>query len=281
MSEIDLDTYTQNTWCPGCGNFGILSAFKSVLKELISSNEIKLENVVISAGIGCHAKIMDYVKVNSFYSIHGRVPPPLTGVKLSNPSLIAVGFAGDGDAYAEGISHLIHAAKKNSDIKMIIHNNQVFALTTGQFTPTTPEGFKTKTSPEGSIEKPLNPLALMLASGATFVARGFTGNVGHLKNLMKEAIMHKGFAIIDVLQPCVTFNNVLQFYRERVYDLNETGHDVKDFDTALSKAYEWGDKIPIGIFYKTERKTFEELVLEDKFLAKDKKIASIAHLIKC
>ena len=263
MNTINLDTYAQNTWCPGCGNFGILSAFKSTLKELVSSDEIKLENVVISAGIGCHAKIMDYVKVNSFYSIHGRVPPTLTGIKLSNSSLKVIGFAGDGDAYAEGISHLIHAAKRNSDIKMIIHDNQVFALTTGQFTPTTPEGLKTKTSPKGSIERPINPLTLMLVSGATFVARGFSGNVEHLKNLMKEAIRHKGFAIIDVLMPCVTFNNTFQFYKERVYDLNETEHDKKDFNSALSKANEWGDKIPIGIFYNTEKKTFEESILEN------------------
>lgn len=279
MSDIDLNTYAQFTWCPGCGNFGILSAFKSALKELVSSDEIKIENVVVAAGIGCHAKIMDYVKLNNFYSLHGRVPPPLTGIKLSNPSLIPIGFAGDGDAYAEGINHLIHAARRNSDIKMIIHNNQVFALTTGQFTPTSPEGLKTKTSPEGCIERPMNPLALMLVSGATFVARGFSGNVEHLKNLMKEAIRHKGFAIIDVLMPCIVFNKVFQFYKERVYDLNEAGHDVKDFNSALTKAKEWEDKIPIGIFYKTERKTFEELILKGKVLTQDRKIASIAHII--
>jgi len=279
MSDIDLNTYAQFTWCPGCGNFGILSAFKSALKELVSSDKIKLENVVVAAGIGCHAKIMDYVKLNNFYSLHGRVPPPLTGIKLSNPSLIPIGFAGDGDAYAEGINHLIHAARRNSDIKMVIHNNQVFALTTGQFTPTSPEGLKTKTSPEGCIERPINPLALMLVSGATFVARGFSGNVEHLKNLMKEAIRHKGFAIIDVLMPCIVFNKVFQFYKERVYDLNESGHDVKDFNSALAKTYEWRDKIPIGIFYKTERKTFEEQILKGKVLVEDKKIASIAHII--
>jgi len=279
MSDIDLNTYAQFTWCPGCGNFGILSAFKSALKELVSSDKIKIENVVVAAGIGCHAKIMDYVKLNNFYSLHGRVPPPLTGIKLSNPSLIPIGFAGDGDAYAEGINHLIHAARRNSDIKMVNHNNQVFALTTGQFTPTSPEGLKTKTSPEGCIERPINPLALMLVSGATFVARGFSGNVQHLKNLMKEAIRHKGFAIIDVLMPCIVFNKVFQFYKERVYDLNETGHDVKDFNSALTKTHEWEDKIPIGIFYRTERETFEELILKGKILAEDKKIASIANII--
>ena len=260
MDCTDLDTYAEKTWCPGCGGFGILSAFKSALKELVNSKEINLENVVVSAGIGCHAKIMDYVKINSFYSIHGRVPPTLTGIKLSNPSLITVGFAGDGDAYAEGISHLIHAAKRNSDIKMLIFNNQVFALTTGQFTPTSTQGQKTKTSPKGSIEKPINPLALMIVSGATFVARAFSGGVEHLKNLMKEAIKHKGFAIIDILLPCISFNYNFQFYKERVYDLNKTDHDVTDFNSALNKAYEWGDKIPIGILYKIERKTFEELI---------------------
>jgi 2-oxoglutarate ferredoxin oxidoreductase subunit beta len=278
MNEKNLKTYAKFTWCPGCGNFSILSAFQSAIKELSDSNEIKPENVVLAAGIGCHAKILDYINLNNFYSLHGRVPPPLTGVKIANPNLIPVGFAGDGDAYSEGISHLIHSAKKNSDIKMIIHDNQVFALTTGQFTPTTPHGLKTKTSPEGLWEYPINPLGLMLAAGATFVARGFSGNPQHLKKLMKEAIRHKGFAIIDVLEPCLAFNKVFQYFKERVYDLNETDHDIKDFHAAFAKTYEM-EKIPIGIFYKTERETLEEQILKGKVLAQDKKIASISHII--
>ncbi len=257
---MNLDTKATITWCPGCGNFSILMALKNAIKELVEEGYSKPENFVIASGIGCHGKIVDYVNVNSFYSIHGRVPPTITGIKLANPKLNVIGFAGDGDAYAEGISHLIHAARRNIDVTMIIHNNQVFALTVGQVTPTSPKGFKGKSTPEGSVEEPLNPIALMLVSGATFVARGFAGDPKHLTWLIKEAVKHKGFAFIDVLQPCVTFNNTFNFYRERVYKLQDEGHDVSDFWKAMEKAYEFGEKVPIGIFYKVEKPTFDELL---------------------
>jgi 2-oxoglutarate ferredoxin oxidoreductase subunit beta len=265
---MEMDTYAKNTWCPGCGDFFIQAAFKSAVNELVATGQIELKNLVVSAGIGCFGKLMDYLKLNSFYAIHGRVPPVLTGIKLANPKLITIGFAGDGDAYDEGLDHLVHAAKRNSDIKMIIHNNGVFALTTGQTTATTPRGFKTKSTPKGSFEQPINPIALMLVSGATFVARGFAGNVQHLKELFKQAILHKGFAFIDVLQPCVTFNNTFPLYREKCYELVD--HDVKNFDAALKLAYQT-DKIPIGLFYKVDMPTFEEqLVTEKPKIEKDK-----------
>ena len=250
-----LDTKAKITWCPGCGNFGILNAVKGAIKDLIEEGERK-ENFVIASGIGCHAKIVDYINVNSYYSLHGRVPPPLTGMKLANKQLRVIGFAGDGDAYAEGIEHLIHSAKRNTDITMVIHNNEVFALTTGQFTPTSPKGFKGKSTPQGSIEEPINPLKIMLASGASFVARGYSGKVEHLKELIKSGVKHRGFAIIDVLQPCVSFNNTYQYFNERVYELRN--FDTKNLNKAIEKVDEWGDKIPIGIFYQVEKQVFED-----------------------
>lgn len=277
--EIDLDTPVENTWCPGCGNFSILNTVKSAFKELVDSGDFGLEDIVISSGIGCHAKIFDYIKVNGFYSIHGRVPATLTGVKIANPDLVAVGFSGDGDAYDEGVSHLIHAARRNIDITMVIHNNRVFALTTGQFTPTSPEGFKSKSTPKGSVEKPLNPLHLMLANNASFVARSYSGEFNHLKNTLVEAIRHPGFAIIDVLQPCVTFYNLWDYYKERVHNLNEKNHDTTNFQAAWNKAKENDDQIPIGIFYKEKRKTFENLITRGKKPTKSKTAPQIQKII--
>lgn len=257
----DFDTPVENTWCAGCGNFSILQSVKMAFSELVESEKVNLEDLVISSGIGCHAKIFDYLKVNGFYSIHERVPPTITGMKIANPDLKVVGFSGDGDAYDEGISHLIHAARRNIDITIVVHNNRVFALTTGQFTPTSPKGFEGKSTPRGSVERPLNPLHLMLASDASFVARGFSRELNHLKGLLKESIQHPGFSIIDVLQPCVTFYNTWEDYRERIYNLDDEGHDPGDFQAAWEKAEEKGDKIPIGLFYKEERDTFEDSVL--------------------
>ena len=286
MVEIkDFDTYAKNTWCPGCGNFGILNAARQVFAELVNEGKIKKENIVILSGIGCHAKISDYINVNSFYSLHGRVPAPATGIKLANPDLVVVGFAGDGDAYGEGFEHLIFAAKRNSDITMIIHNNRVYALTTGQFAPTSPANFPGRSTPKGAPEDPLNPIEIMLASGASFVARTFAGDINHMKKIFKEAILHKGFSFVDVLQPCVTFLNTYEFYRERMYDLQEEGHDTSDFEQAMKKAREWNytdgesEKIPIGIFYKVEKPTFEERVLKGRKLC-ELEIPSITNLLE-
>lgn len=276
----DLDTPVENTWCPGCGNFGILQAVKMGFNELVEGSEINLEDLVISAGIGCHAKIFDYLKVNGFYSIHGRVPPTITGVKIANPELEVVGFSGDGDAYGEGVSHLVHAARRNIDITMVVHDNRVFALTTGQYTPTSPKGFAGKSTPKGSLEEPLNPLHLMLANNASFVARGFPGELKHLQKLLKEAITHPGFAIIDVLQPCVTFYNLWSHYKERVYKLDEKNHETGDFQAAWGKAEEKEDQIPIGVFYKEERETFDDLILEGKNPAKEEQKPDIETVIE-
>ena len=257
-----LDTYAENTWCPGCGNFGILSALKRALTQAFDSGLAK-KDVVLVSGIGCHAKIVDYVDVNSFYSLHGRVLPPATGIKVANPELTVIGHAGDGDAYGEGISHLIFAAKRNIDVTLIVHNNRVYGLTTGQFTPTSPEGFKGRSTPSGSPEPPINPIELMLASGATFVARGYSGKVEHLKGLILKAMEHKGFSFIDVLQPCYTFFNTYSYYNELVYEIEEKESNLKDKKLAMELATKWNyqqdnSPIPIGILFKEQRPTFND-----------------------
>jgi len=252
----DLKTPKTNTWCPGCGNFGILMAFKKALIEL----GIEREEAVIVSGIGCHGKMVNYVNVNGFHGIHGRVLPLAQGIKLANPKLKVVGFAGDADQYNEGWGHFAHAARMNIDMTLIVHDNMVLGLTTGQATSTSQQGFKSKSTPFGVIPPMLNPVAHALVSDGTFVARGFSGDMFHLKNLIVEAIKHRGFAFIDVFQPCVTFNylNTYDWFRQRVYKLEEEGHDVTDRKKALEKALEWGDRIPIGIFYNRERPTYHD-----------------------
>ena len=273
INKMNLSTNIKNTWCPGCGNFAILNSIKTVLGVLYDEG-IPLENIVIVSGIGCHAKIVDYVNVNSFYSIHGRVTPVAEGIKIANPDLKVIGFAGDGDAYSEGLEHLIFAAKRNIDITMIIHNNRVYGLTTGQFTPTSPVGFKGRSTPEGTLEYPINPLEIMLASGATFIARSYSRGLKYLKKTLKEAITHKGFSIVDVLQVCVTFFNLYKYYNERIYRLKD--HDSGNYNQALQKIREWDynsdSQIALGVFYKNEIQTFEDKFKEFKLEKEDKKL---------
>ena len=252
----ELKTPKTNTWCPGCGNFGILMAFKKAFIEL----GIEKEEAVLVSGIGCHGKIVNYVNINGFHGIHGRVLPLAQGIKLANPKLKVVGFAGDADQYNEGWGHFAHAVRMNIDMTLIVHDNMVLGLTTGQATSTSQQGFKSKSTPFGVIPPMLNPVAHALVSDGTFVARGFSGDMFHLKNLIVEAIKHRGFAFIDVFQPCVTFNylNTYDWFRQRVYKLEEEGHDVTDRKKALEKALEWGDRIPIGIFYNKERPIYRD-----------------------
>jgi 2-oxoglutarate/2-oxoacid ferredoxin oxidoreductase subunit beta len=253
-----LITGTQNTWCPGCGNFTIQHTLKSVLADL-EKEGTSLDDVVLVSGIGCHAKIADYLNINSFYSLHGRTIPVATGIKLANPELTVICCAGDGDAYAEGLDHLIFAAKRNIDITMIVHNNRVYGLTTGQYTPTSPLGFKGKSTPRGTSEYPLNPVELMLASGATYIARGYTKKIDQLKTLIHGGIAHKGFAFIDVLQICATFFNMGEYYNQRVYELS--AYDPADFNAACAKAREWDYNldapIALGTFYRRILPTFD------------------------
>lgn len=263
MTPLDLNTAAQNTWCPGCGNFAIMNAFKLVLNSLAEEGT-PLENIVLVAGIGCHAKILDYLNANSFYSLHGRVVPPAEAIKIARPGLKVIGFSGDGDSYGEGMEHLIFAAKRNIDITMIIHNNRVYGLTTGQYTPTSPLGYKGRSTPGGTVEPPINPLEVMLASGATFLARGTSHGIELLKKIFKEAIMHKGFSLVDVLQVCVTYNNLYEYYDKRVYKL--TWHDASDHAQASAKIREWNynndKKIALGVLYKKDATSFEENFLK-------------------
>jgi len=264
----DLKTPKTNTWCPGCGNFGILMAFKKALIDL----EIEREDAVLVSGIGCHGKMVNYVNINGFHGIHGRALPLATGIKLANHNLTVVGFAGDADQYNEGWGHFAHAVRLNLDMTLIVHNNMVLGLTTGQATSTSQQGFKSKSTPFGVIPPMLNPLAHALVSNGTFVARGFSGDMLHLKGLIVEAIKHKGFAFIDVFQPCVSFNylNTYDWFHQRLYKLEEENHDVTDRKKALEKSFEWGDRIPIGIFYNKERPTYYDNLphLKDEKLTK-------------
>jgi len=241
-------------WCPGCGNFGILKAFNNALNRLEKMG-IDRRRVVVAAGIGCHGKLPDYILQPSFHTIHGRVLPILTGIKLANPSLYPVGFAGDGDALNEGMEHLIHSAKRNTDVTVFIHNNGVFGLTTGQFTATTPKGRKTRSTPYGNPEEPINPCLIALVSGATFVARAYAGKMRHLEEIMVSAITHKGFSFVEILQPCVTFNNTWSLYNKSVHEI-ET---ADSFEEALKTAM---DSFAIGVIYKVERETFEDVMIK-------------------
>jgi 2-oxoglutarate ferredoxin oxidoreductase subunit beta len=267
----NLETNSVNTWCPGCGNFGILQAVKLAINDLIAKGTPK-ENIVVVSDIGCNSKIADYLNINSFYSLHGRSIATAMGIKMANPNLKILVFLGDGAALDEGISHLIHAAKRNSDINVIMHNNRLFALTTGQFTAVSPKGLKGKSTPEGSIEEPINPLELMLAANSSFIARGFSSKIEHLKNLIIEAVDHKGFSFIEVMQPCVTFFNNIQFYNEKVYEA--VNPELESREKAMTLIKEWNyngeGKIPLGILYKKDRTLFEEE--SNKHILKDKKV---------
>lgn len=264
----DLGTTEVNDWCPGCGNFGILSAFKSALVEL----GLEREQVVIVSGIGCHGKMVNWVNVNGFHGIHGRPVPIAAGIKLANPDLRVVVFSGDADCYDEGWDHFCHAVRRNVDITVIVHDNMILGLTTGQATATSQVGFRSKSTPFGSVVPPLNPLAHAVVAGGSFVARGFAGDPKHLAQLMVAAVRHKGFSYIDVFQPCVTFNylNTYEWFRQRVYKLEDAGHDASDRQKALEKCFEWGDRLPIGMFYREDRPTYRDNLpqVKDKNLAK-------------
>lgn len=256
MKKEDLDTSVKNTWCPGCTNFLILEALKQAVLKLIEKG-IEKENIVFTAGIGCHGKTFDYLNLNSFYGLHGRALPLSQGIKLANPKLKVIAVVGDGDMYNEGIEHLIHAAKRNCDISVLVFDNRNFALTVSQFTAVSPKGFKGSSTPKGSSEEPFNPLELVLAAGGTFISRGYALEIKHLRDLIIKAVEHQGFSFVEILQPCLTFFDNRQFYKERIYELKN--HDFSSKKKALIKIQEWdyknGEKakIPLGIFYKIEK----------------------------
>jgi len=255
LKPEDFNTTNQPTWCPGCGDFSIWQAIKVALAEL----EIEPHNSIVTYGVGCASNMNNNIKTYGFHSLHGRALPVAVGAKLANHKLTVLTISGDGDTYGEGANHLIHTARYNSDITCIVCNNHSYSLTTGQASPTSKKGYKTKTTPWGEVKQPINPLSLVISAGASFVARGFAGDLEHLKELIKAGIKHKGFSHIDVMQQCITFNKnqTLGYFRKKVYKLEEEkGYDFKNKLLALEKAEET-TKIPLGIFYKKSRPTYE------------------------
>ena len=257
-------------WCPGCGNFAILQALRKALVEL----GIEPYQVLFVSGIGQAPKLPHYTHGNVFDGLHGRTLPTATGARIANHELIVIGIDGDGGAYGEGIGHLLATMRRNINMTYMAHNNQVYGLTKGQASPTSDLGFVTRTTPLGA-NQPLNPIALAIASDASFVARGFAGDIEHISGLLKMGMEHRGFALIDILQPCVSFNhrNTYQWYHERVYKLEgEQGYDPNDKLAAFAKAQEWGERIPTGLIYKQERPVYEEQLpaLKDMPLVKQK-----------
>ena len=237
-------------WCPGCGDFGVLTALKQALVEL----NLHPHKVMTISGIGCSSNLPGYVSTYGMHTLHGRALAVATGAQLANHDLKIIVTGGDGDGYGIGGNHFIHSMRRNVDLTYIVMNNQIYGLTTGQISPTSTKGMKTKSTPVGSVENPIFPVSLAIAAGATYVARGYTGQVKHLVDLIKGGIQHKGFALIDAFSPCVTFNldNTHEFFKHRTKKLEDMGHDPTDFAAAIQKSYEWGDEIPIGLFWKRE-----------------------------
>jgi 2-oxoglutarate ferredoxin oxidoreductase subunit beta len=256
VRATDFTVAQTPTWCPGCGDYGILGALKITLAEL----GLEPQQIFISSGIGCGSKLPDYIKVNGFMGIHGRALPVATGAKLSNHELVVIAVTGDGDGYGIGGNHLLHAMRRNLDITHLVENNQIYGLTKGQYSPTSNKGFVTKTTPAGSIEPPVNPLTLALAAGATFISRTFAGDRDHMVRVFKEAIQHRGYSLVDVLQPCVTFNklNTYDWYRARIFDVEQSGHDRRNKAASWELAQLWGERIPIGVVYQEERPTYKD-----------------------
>ena len=256
---VTLETYRGQipTWCPGCGNFAILKAFKDMLVEL----QLEPHQITVVSGIGQAAKLPHYIRCNTFNGLHGRALPVATGIRLANHAMPVIVTTGDGDCYGEGGNHLLAAIRRNINVKLFVHNNQIYGLTKGQPSPTTSEGTKAKNVPSGVISEQFNPMTLAVALDCGFAARAFAADTEHLKGLMKEAMNHQGFALIDILQPCVTFNkvNTYDWYRERVYHI-EPEYNPEDRLAAFSKSLEWGDRIPIGVICRNSRPAFEERV---------------------
>ncbi|MEW6584293.1 MAG: 2-oxoacid:ferredoxin oxidoreductase subunit beta [Nitrospirota bacterium] len=244
-------------WCPGCGNFGILNAFKAAMVEL----ELEPHQFIVVSGIGQAGKLPHYTRCHTFNGLHGRTLPVATGIRLVNHEMPVIAVAGDGDCYGEGGNHLLHAIRRNINVTLFVHDNQIYGLTKGQASPTSMEGMVTKNQPFGVLSGQLNPIALAVALDCSFIARSFSGDGGHLKEMMKQAVNHRGFALLDVFQPCVTFNkvNTHEWYKQRVYHI-EPEYDPEDRMSAFKKALEWGDRIPIGIIYRNNRPILEERI---------------------
>jgi len=254
VTTEDFGQY-ETAWCPGCGNFPILQA----VKRALVASRLRPHQILFVSGIGQAAKAPHYLNANVFNGLHGRSLPVATGAKLANPELTVIVESGDGCNYGEGGNHFLAAIRRNIDITMLVHDNQVYGLTKGQASPTSDEGFTTKAQPEGAASAPFNPIAVAVAMQAGFVARGFAGMIDHLSDLIQQAIAYRGFGLIDVLQPCVSFNriNTWDWYKERCKPLPQK-YDPMDWQTAMKVAREWGGKIPVGIIYRNGRQSLDE-----------------------
>ena len=258
LTAKDFKGNVEPDWCPGCGDFGVLNSLQRACAEL----GLKPHEILTVSGIGCSSNFPGYINAFGMHTLHGRSLAVATGAQMANHELTVIATGGDGDGYGIGGNHFTHTARRNVNITYIVMNNQIYGLTTGQVSPTSTVGMKTKSTPFGSVEFPLNPLTSAIMNGATFVARGYSGDIRQLTSLMSQAIQHKGFALLDVFSPCVTFNldNDHPFFKQRVKKLEDVDHDPSDWKAACEKAMEWGDTIYTGLFFKVEgRPTLDQL----------------------
>jgi 2-oxoglutarate ferredoxin oxidoreductase subunit beta len=251
LSPKDLKSDVKPTWCPGCGDFGVLSSLYQALAQL----ELDPARTVVVSGIGCSSRLPFFVRTYGFQTAHGRVLPVATGLKIANPELTVIAVGGDGDGFSIGGNHLVHAVRRNPDITYVVMDNQVYGLTKGQTSPTSPLGFKTKSTPFGSSDAPVNAMAWVLASGVSFAARGFSGNPKHLTDVIVQGVRHPGFAFIQAMSPCPTFNNTFDLWRPQTQNL-PADHDPSDQMQALAQAFR-DDAMPVGVFYREVRPTLE------------------------
>ena len=279
MTEHELKTKAEITWCKGCGNFGIFTAIRNTINKL-EERGIKREKFVMTAGIGCHAKIHDYLNISGLYSLHGRDAATAQGMKIANPNLKVIDFSGDGNGLGEGLAHTLFAAKRNQDFTMILHNNSVYALTTGQFSPLTEQGWDGPSTPEGSFEPPFNAISLIIEAGATFVARCFAGKVDHLTEVMIRAIEHEGFSFIEVLQPAVPYHEWSE-YNKKIEFLES---EPKSKEEALKFARN-SHRFTLGVFYEEKRQIYHKALYGDynpvlNSLSRNERIKKIRKILK-
>jgi 2-oxoglutarate/2-oxoacid ferredoxin oxidoreductase subunit beta len=256
MTAADYKSRIKPTWCPGCGDYGVLNALLSTCAQL----NIERRNLVVVSGIGCSSDLPHFMNSYGIHTLHGRAVAVAEGIKMANTALTVVVTGGDGDGYGIGVGHFLHAVRRNINLTYLVMDNQIYGLTTGQTSPTTAKGHKTKSTPYGNAENALNPLALALVGGATFVARGFSGDPVQLSEIIRRAIAHKGFSIVDVFSPCVTWNkvNTYAWFRERVFKLEQSGHESSNFEAAVRETMRADGKLPLGVFYETDRPTYED-----------------------
>jgi len=274
----NLKTGAEITWCPGCGNFGIFTAIQNAI-PILEEKGINRKNIIMTAGIGCHAKIFDYLNLSGIYGLHGRNCSNSEGIKIANPDLKIINFSGDANGLAEGLAHTMFAAKRNQDITFILHNNSVYALTTGQFSPLAEKGWKGPSTPRGSYEEPFNPISLMIEAGATFVARGFAGDIKHLTDLIVQGVEHEGFAFIEVLQPAVPYHKWAE-YRERVENLEKEPENYFEVIKAAKERH----KFTLGVFFRTKRPVYHKELYGDhnpitKRLSRDTRLDKIRKIL--